>query len=223
MSDDIAAGMNTLTGSRPASGRFETHNALQEFYGPAADVGLRAHLSYIHEHYATFIRRSPFVVIATSDAEGMPCVSPKGDAPGFVSVVDEHTILLPDRPGNNQINGLHNLLDNPKISLLFLIPGIRETLRVKGLASITADPDVAARCTARGKLPPVVIEIEVSDVYIHCGKALIRSALWDPESRAERGEVPTIGKMFADQNQDLPISAEQGDALAEQVYAATLY
>ncbi|MDX3233922.1 MSMEG_1061 family FMN-dependent PPOX-type flavoprotein [Streptomyces sp. ME19-01-6] len=223
MSDDIAAGMNTVTGSRPASGRFATHEALQEFYGPAADVGLRAHLTYIHEHYATFIRRSPFVVVGTSDVDGMPCVSPKGDAPGFATVIDQHTILLPDRPGNNQINGLHNLLDNPKISLLFMIPGIRETLRVKGLASIIADADVAASCTARGKLPPVVLEIEVTDIYIHCGKALIRSSLWNPETRVERNEVPTIGKMFADQNSDLPISAAEGDALAERVYLETLY
>lgn len=223
MSHDFTAGMNTTTGDRPASGRFETHEALQEFYGPAADVGLRAHLPYIHEHYATFIRRSPLVMIGTCDGDGMPCVSPKGDAPGFAKVIDRHTIMLPDRPGNNQINGLHNLLDNPKISLLFMIPGVRETLRVKGRASIMADAAVAAEHEVGGKLPPVVLSITVEDIYIHCGKALIRSKLWSPDSVAKRGEVPTIGRMFADQNPDVPVTAEEGDAVAERVYHETLY
>jgi PPOX class probable FMN-dependent enzyme len=143
-----------------------------------------------------FIAHSPFVLLATTDAEGCPDVSPKGDAPGFVAVEDEATLLVPDRKGNKLIFGLRNILANPRVALIFLVPGTEETLRVHGSAELTADPAVLERLSARGQPALLAIRVHVERCFFHCAKAFKRSQLWRPESWPERLRI-SFGKMLA--------------------------
>lgn len=223
--DKVLSGMFTPRDRVQGSKAFTSHDDLQAYYGPPAEIGLRMHIDYLHENYQTFIRRSPFLVIGTSGKDGMPSVSPKGDAPGFVAIIDEKTLAIPDRPGNNQVDTLHNLLENPQISLIFFVPGVNETLRIKGAAEITTDEALRARMAMRGKLPPAVLKVSVRKAYLHCGKALIRAQLWDSATQAKKGEVPSIAKMTLDMehNKDLPGTVEEWDRRAEEVYRTTLY
>ena len=142
-----------------------------------------------------------------------------------IKIIDKKTLLIPDRPGNNQIDALHNLLDNPKLSLIFFIPGARETLRVQGTAKTTTDSGVRAEMVVNGKIPPAVIKVTVVNAYMHCGKALIRSKLWNPETFAKKGEVPSIAQATLDleHNKDLPGTIDEWEERAEQVYRDTLY
>ncbi|WP_194482191.1 MSMEG_1061 family FMN-dependent PPOX-type flavoprotein [Bradyrhizobium sp. CCBAU 53338] len=197
--------------------------ALRERYGPPLDLGLMAHIDYLHMHYADFIRRSPFCLLATSDLQGRPSVSPKGDQPGFVEVVDAHTILFPDRPGNNQIISMQNIAVNPKVQLIFLVPGRLETLRVDGLASISTDPDLLKRMSFRDKPPKSVVTIKVYEAFMHCGKSVIRAQLWDPSTQVAKGEMASIARVTKDICVDAPYSYEQMEELTPVIYQATLY
>ena len=143
-----------------------------------------------------YIAKSPFLVLSTADAEGRIDASPKGDAPGFVVVEDEGHLLIPDRPGNRLAYGHRNLLTNPRVGVLFMIPGTPETLRVNGQASLSADPELLDQLAARGKPAVLAIRVAVEEVFFHCAKAFIRSELWRPESWGARHEV-SFGKMFA--------------------------
>ena len=142
-----------------------------------------------------FIGRSPFLVLSTCDSNGNIDASPKGDAPGFVEVLNDTTLLIPDRPGNKLIFGHQNILDNPKIGLLFLIPGTPETVRVNGTAELTTDPALISGLAARGKPAVLVIRVHVEEVFFHCAKAFVRSGLWKPEQWADRYKV-SFGEMF---------------------------
>src|SRR5256885_4236574 len=144
-----------------------------------AKIGAR-----IARHARRFIAHAPFLALATSDAAGRADCSPRGDYPGFVKVLDEHTLALPDRPGNKIADSFRNIAENDGVGLLFLIPGMRETLRVNGSAYVTDDPDVLARMRTEAKSPILAIVVDVAEVYFHCGRALIRSRLWDPASQA---------------------------------------
>ena len=143
-----------------------------------------------------FIAKTPFIVMATSDHEGRLDASPKGDGPGFVVVEDDQTLLIPDRPGNKLAYGHENLLSNPRIGLLFMIPGTPETLRVNGRAELLDDADLLERLAARGKAATLVIRVKVEECFFHCGKAMIRSKIWHPDDWVERHEV-SFGKMYA--------------------------
>jgi PPOX class probable FMN-dependent enzyme len=142
-----------------------------------------------------FIARSPFLVLSTCDASGNLDASPKGDAPGFVEVVDDTTLLIPDRPGNKLIFGHQNILANPKVGLLFLIPGTPETVRVNGTAELTTDPALISALAARGKPAVLVMRVQVEEVFFHCAKAFVRSGLWKPDQWADRYKV-SFGEMF---------------------------
>jgi uncharacterized protein len=152
----------------------------------------------IDAHDRAFIALSPFVLVATSGPDGRCDVSPKGDAPGFVSVLDERRLVVPDRPGNRRIDGLRNLLVNPRIGLIFLIPGREETLRVNGRACITRDPEVLARCIARDKTPLLAIGVEVEECFMHCAKAFRRSRLWAAETWPDRDALPSMACVLFD-------------------------
>jgi len=143
-----------------------------------------------------YIARSPFLVLSTADADGHLDASPKGDAPGFVHVPDEHTIVIPDRPGNKLVYGHSNILANPRVGVLFMIPGTSETLRVNGSAELTTDPELLQSLAARGKPAVLGIRVHVEECFFHCAKAFIRSKLWDHEAWPERHKV-SFGKMFA--------------------------
>jgi hypothetical protein len=171
----------------------------------------------LDDHARDFIAEAPFLILATADAEGHTDASPKGDAPGFVVVEDEHTLVLPDRPGNNLAFGLTNILENPHVGLLFLIPGTTETLRVNGRAELTRDPDLLERLAARGKPAVLGIRVHVDEVFFHCAKAFIRSQIWKHEQWPPRKKV-SFGAMLApriDPSGDPALVAMIDDYVAE--------
>lgn len=156
-------------------------------------------LDRIDEHFRRFIAHSPFLSLATADAAGRADCSPRGDYPGFVKVLDEHTLAMPDRPGNKIADSFRNLAENDGIGLCFLIPGVRETLRVNGSAYSTDEPDVLARMHTEGREAVLALVIEVEQAYFHCGRALVRSRLWDPASQALADEMPSAGELVTSQ------------------------
>ncbi|TCT02582.1 pyridoxamine 5'-phosphate oxidase family protein [Aquabacter spiritensis] len=179
--------------------RIETRDALRAIYPAARGRSVEKVLARLDPHCARFIGLSPFVLLATRGAGGGLDVSPRGDRPGFVALEDAQTLLLPDRPGNNRLDSLENILDDPHVGLLFLIPGVDETLRVNGQAEIHAGGPFAARFAVAGKPPASVLRIRVEEAYLHCAKALMRARLWDPEARIARSALPTMGQMLKDQ------------------------
>jgi PPOX class probable FMN-dependent enzyme len=156
-------------------------------------------LDHIDEHFHRFIAHAPFLALATADAAGRADCSPRGDHPGFVKVLDGRTLAIPDRPGNKIADSFHNLAENDGIGLLFFIPGLRETLRVNGRAYPTDEPDVLARMQIEAREPELALVVEVAEAYFHCGRALIRSRLWDPASQALATELPSAGEVVTDQ------------------------
>jgi PPOX class probable FMN-dependent enzyme len=171
----------------------------------------------IDDEFRRFIAHSPFLTMATADAAGRADCSPRGDYPGFVKVLDDHTLALPDRPGNRIADSFRNLAENDGIGLLFLVPGLRETLRVNGRAYVTDEPDVLARMQTEARTPELAIVVEVEEAYGHCGRAVLRSRLWDPASQALADELPSAGEMFAAQL-GLDIAPEILDHALEEGY-----
>lgn len=194
--------------------------ALRAIYGPALPLALKKEHDRLDRHCLRFLELSPMVMIATSDGAKVD-VSPKGDGPGFVQTDGEAAVLIPDWPGNNRLDGYENILKNGQAGLLFLIPGLRETLRVNGRASIHADEAIRARFETRGKLPITVLRVEADEVYLHCAKAFLRSKLWDPATWAEKAELPKPGEMFKDHIK-LEGPIEEADAMHAR-YEKTLY
>ncbi len=171
--------------------------ALRQLYGEPSDAAIAKEIDYVHPHYRAMIEASPFMVMATSGPDGLD-VSPRGDPAGFIVVQDDRTLLIPDRRGNNRADSLNNLVADPRIALLFLIPGVGETLRVNGRAEICVDPAMLERFPAQGKLPRSVIVVHVERVYFQCPKALVRSDLWNPAKHVERRSLPSSGTILAD-------------------------
>ena len=156
-------------------------------------------LDHIDPHDRRFIELSPFVVIASSDNQGRADTSPRGEAPGFVHVIDDHTLAIPDRPGNNRLDTMENLLENPEVGLIFLIPGVNEALRVNGSAEIRDDEELRARFEVNGKRPVTVIIVRVRETFLHCAKALMRARLWEDDANHAERPIPTMGEMIRDQ------------------------
>ncbi|MEQ1647224.1 MAG: pyridoxamine 5'-phosphate oxidase family protein [Hyphomicrobiaceae bacterium] len=169
--------------------------ALEALYDSANPVALLKELEHISEDYAKFIEASPFVILATAGDDGLDC-SPRGDPAGFVRVVDPKTVMIPDRRGNNRLDSLRNIVRDPRVALLFLVPGIGETMRINGRAIISTDPALRDSFTMAGKAPQSVIVVTVERVYPQCQKALVRSKLWDDERHIERSALPTVGQMM---------------------------
>jgi PPOX class probable FMN-dependent enzyme len=188
---------------------------LRTIYGtPHADsVAVRCVLPQLDKHHRAFIALSPFVVIASTDAQGLSDVSPRGDVPGFVATPDDHTLLLPDRPGNKKLETLSNILENPNVALIFFVPGRNDSVRVNGRARITTDPALLGPLAVQGKSPCSALIVAVEQAWLHCGKALIRSRLWDTEAKVKPDALPTLGKMFSDQVSG--VDAAQADARLE--------
>ena len=178
-------------------------------------------IDHLDGHCRKFIAMSPFYVISTACANGQADADPRGDPPGFVATPDEHTLLLPDRPGNNQIDSLQNIVEQPRVGLLFFVPGMNETLRVKGRAEIVTDPESLAPLAVGGKPPISALRVTVEEAFLHCGRALIRSRLWDPEVQIERSSFPTYGQVLADQiagADAAEIDASEEEANRNQLY-----
>ena len=164
-----------------------------------------------------FVERSPFACLATSAADGTCDVSPRGDPPGFVRVLDERTLLLPDRPGNRLADSFRNVLENPHVALLFFIPGISDTFRVNGRARIVDDPELLEPCAVEGKVPTLGLLIEVDEAYTHCPKAFLRAKLWDPAEYVDRSELPSAGAIMKAVGAE--VEPEQYDAERAERYA----
>jgi PPOX class probable FMN-dependent enzyme len=182
-----------------ADGTFvTTMDQLTALYESPTDVAIAKEIDHISDHYRAFIEAAPFFALATGGPEGLDC-SPRGDAPGFVRVVDRQTLMVPDRRGNNRIDSLRNIVNDPRVALLFLIPGIGETIRVMGWAALSIDADLIASFAVNGKLPCCVIVVTVERVFYQCTKAIVRSKLWDPAQHVERKSLPTTGTILAAQ------------------------
>lgn len=179
-----------------ASKVISTPEALRALYGEASARALVKELDHISPHYQQFIEASPFVVIGSVGPEGLD-TSPRGDPPGFVHVADNKTLLLPDRRGNNRADTLMNIVRDPRVSLLFLIPGVGETLRVIGKAEVVVDEQLCQQFEMQGKLPRSVMVLSVDKVYFQCQKALTRSQLWQAEAKVDRATLPTTGQMIS--------------------------
>lgn len=197
--------------------------ALVGSYAPVSKGAAMKDIGRIDVHMGRFIGLSPLCLVATADSSGKQDVTPRGDPPGSFKVLDERTIALADRPGNNRLDTLKNLLENPEIALIFLIPGITETVRVAGTARLSIDPDLLASMAVQGREPKCAIVISVRQAYLHCAKALLRSKLWQPDYVQPRGTFPSISRMVGDQ---IGLSEEDkkiGEARTERAYKDGLW
>ncbi len=172
---------------------------LAAVYPKPQGLAAKKELAHIDRQARAFIEKSSFVVIATSDADGWPDASPRGDPPGFVSVESERTLMMPDRPGNNRVDSFKNLVVNPRIGMLFFVPGHQHSLRINGEARISTDQSLRERFAVNGKPARAVVEVTARQVFFHCGKSLIRSKLWNPESWPSRDGLASLGRAIADQ------------------------
>ncbi len=179
--------------------RITTHEQLRALYAQPTERARRKQLDVLDAHCKAFIALSPFVVLATSDGAGRVDATPRGGAAGFVVVQDERTLLLGDAPGNNRLDALQNLIENPQAGLLFMIPGVDETLRVNGRVELSTDPVDLAACSDAKRAPKLVLRITVQEAFLHCAKAFMRSRLWHADAQIERGRLPTMNQMIHDQ------------------------
>lgn len=201
----------------------EGARALVESYAPVSATAAQKDIGRLDPHLARFIATSPICFVATADATGKQDVTPRGDPPGSFKVLDEHTLAFPDRPGNNRLDTLKNLLENPEISLIFLVPGTNETARIAGTARLSTDADLLGSMAVQGKAPICAIVVNVRQAYFHCAKALLRSKLWTGEYALPKGTFPSISRMVGDQiglSEDEKVKRE---AATERAYREGLW
>jgi len=194
--------------------------AVRDHYGEPSHMSTAKEMDRLDHHCRHFIALSPLLVMATSDAQGRADASPRGDAPGFVAVVDDRTLLIPDRIGNKRADTAMNIVENPHVGLLFLVPGVNESLRVNGTVRLTLDPELLASLAVNGKPPVCGMLVAIEEVFFHCGKPLIRSDLWDPDRRVPRGAFPSLGKIVAD---EIGGKADEYERGIEEQYRNRLY
>ncbi|MFM7334677.1 MAG: pyridoxamine 5'-phosphate oxidase family protein [Tabrizicola sp.] len=200
--------------------------ALRSLYPPTHALAAQKSLGVLDPHAREFIRRSPFLTIGTQNRDGRADVSPRGDPAGFVQVLDDRTLAIPDRPGNNRLDTLANILANPNVGLLFLVPGFDDTLRINGTAQLSTDPDLLRRMAVNDRIPTLAIVVTVAEAFLHCAKAFRRSRLWDPEARQDRKEMPSLLKMILDQTTGAPkdpAEMQKIDDGLEADYRASMY
>ncbi|WP_416147487.1 pyridoxamine 5'-phosphate oxidase family protein [Salipaludibacillus sp. HK11] len=196
---------------------------LRDILGYPGELVKRKTIDHIDDHCTDFISKSPFLLISSSDQNGFCDVSPRGDAPGFVHVIDEKHLLIPDRPGNRRVDSIENIITNPHIGILFLIPGLGETLRVNGKAYVVNDPNLLEVTEVKGKVPLLGIGIEVEECFIHCAKSLIRSDLWNTDSWLASEELPSPAKILTDHVKSSKIREKEMEEMLEGSYKHELY
>lgn len=196
-------------------------SALETLFGAVGEASIVKQRDHIDANYRALIEASPFLALATSGPDGVDC-SPRGDAKNCVYVIDEKTVILPDRRGNNRIDSLRNIIHNPHVAILFLVPGMGETFRVNGRARISRDPELLQRYAIDGKEPKVVLVVTVDAVYFQCSRAILRSDLWNPEKHVDRSTLPTPGKILADASAS-KIDGEAYDRELPERVKGTLY
>ena len=196
--------------------------ALHAYYGAPAPLAVAVMKAELDSYHRRFIALSPFICIAAAGNDGQPSVSPRGDAPGFVKVLDAGTLVFPDRPGNNKVETFEHLVENPKIALIFFVPGVTETLRVRGEARLSDEPAHRELGRIGAKVPAAAVIVRVTQAYFHCGKALIRSRLWDPSSRVGAGALPPFAEILKAQAA-VPETVEQLQCAINEVYTNELF
>jgi hypothetical protein len=199
-----------------------TEAELREIVGSPSELALRKDIGALDQHARAFIAQAPFLLMATASAAGRCDVSPKGDAPGFVHVLDDRHLAVPDRPGNRRVDGMRNLVENPHTGLIFMIPGREDTLRVNGRAWIVRDDDLLARMAVQGKRPLLAVGVEVEECFLHCAKAFKRSRLWEPAQWPDPSAVACMAEMLVDQTKPGLTVAEMEHHLQEG-YRTRLY
>jgi PPOX class probable FMN-dependent enzyme len=200
--------------------------ALRDLYPGTHDLAIRKCMKTLDRHAAAFIERSPFLCLGTQNPDGKADVSPRGDPPGFVKILDRTTLAIPDRPGNNRLDSLANIAANPSVGLLFLIPGIDDTLRVNGQASLVVDPDLLESMSVDNRRPRLAIVVRVDTVFLHCAKAFRRSRLWNPDRFQDPAERPSLVEIILDQTSGVPSDPEDLRGLEqdlEEDYRKSLY
>ncbi|MEM5467612.1 pyridoxamine 5'-phosphate oxidase family protein [Celeribacter marinus] len=203
-----------------------SETALRDMFPPTHDLAKVKQLDHLDAHAMDYIRRSPFVVLGTQSADGTADVSPRGDPKGFVEILDATTIAIPDRPGNNRLDSLVNITTNPKVGLLFIVPGFDDTLRVNGAATLTTDPELLATMAVNGRAPTLAIVVKIEEAFLHCAKAFRRSKLWDPSEHQNRSELPSLINLILEQVGDGPKSDEArkaNDDAIEEAYKGSMY
>ena len=208
--------------------RVENEAGLRDIMGPTMDIAIHKSRPMLDRPRNAFIARSPLLCIGTANADGKADVSPRGDPPGFVQIIGDNQLFIPDRPGNNRLDTMTNIVENPNVGLLFVIPGFNDTLRVNGSARIVEDDEKAEQAKVRGKAPKVGILVEVNEVFLHCAKAFMRSKLWDPSSFQERGDFPTLANMILEQvapegSPPTETEIKEADDFIEDNYKTGLY
>lgn len=204
----------------------ETVEQYRELRGDGHKMNYDKSMSVLDQHIRDFLAMSTFLTIASVDAEGRMDVSPKGDPPGFVKVVDDHTLAIPDRPGNRRADTFTNVLQNPSVALICLVPGMDETMRVNGQASVTTDPDLLATMEVSGHVPEIALLIHVEEAFIHCGKALKRGRVWDSDAQIDRSTYPKMGEVMFDHGkygEKYDLTRERITELAQEDYDDNVY
>ena len=202
------------TGARMVVTRFKnvitSEAQLREIFGWLGERAVNKQLDHLDKHCRTIIEKSPIVLFSSSNAAGRCDVSPKGDAPGFVQVLDDKTLAVPDLPGNNRLDTLTNFIENPQVGIIFMVPGMNETLRINGRVTLALDQELLERMAVGDKLPKLAIVVHVEEVFTHCPKAFIRSSLWDTDTWIDRSEIPSYAEIFRDHiGEDCDVDALQ--------------
>ncbi len=196
---------------------------VREIIGDPIPIVRNKEMPRLDKYCRRFIEMSPFLCLGTASADdGHIDMSPRGDPPGFVKIIDDVTLLIPDRQGNQRVDSMLNITENPRVGLIFFLPGVEETLRVRGRVSITRDPDLLAPLALNGKSPKLGLLVEIDQVFFQCAKALIRSKLWDPATRIKRSEFPPFGQITRDQRRP-DAEVEEIEALIQESYQTKLY
>jgi PPOX class probable FMN-dependent enzyme len=196
---------------------------LSALYPAPSPLAKIKQIDHLDKHCRRFIELSPFLCLGSTSAEGKTDVSPRGDPAGFVKVLDDKTLAIPDRPGNNRIDSIKNLVDQPSVGMIFFIPGIEETLRVNGRAELSTDPKLLETMTVEGKTPKLAIVVRVEEAFLHCAKALRRSKLWDASRHQPRNVLPSLSQMILEQTKTPDVNIAEADARLEEAYKRTMY
>ncbi len=190
--------------------RIKTTDQLRQKYKLPKGRAVEKVINRFEEHSRNFIAHSPFLIIGSVRNDGQGDVTPRGEEPGFVKIIDDITLAIPDRPGNNRLDTLINILERPGVGLIFFIPGVNETLRINGVAEIRDDDELRELFIVNERLPATVLLVKVNEIYLHCAKALMRSRLWDEDTKIERTQFPTMGQMISDQiNADTAMESQE--------------
>jgi uncharacterized protein len=213
----------TVAVQSPFTDLVTSEEALRDLLGQPSELVIKKQLPSLDRHCRNYIALSPFMLLGTANAAGDCDVSPRGDAPGFVAVIDDKHIAIPDRPGNRRIDSLRNIVQNGKVGLLFMIPGVEETLRINGRACLTREPALLEKLAARGKVPTLAIGVEVEEAFLHCAKAFKRSQLWDNATWPNRTALPTLAEMVHDQTCPTGVTVDDIEKNLVESYEKRLY